>query len=544
LYFADRGVRPLGRAGAFVAGGDDLGAMAYNPAGIYDAGGQFLIDGSWLHFTSDYTRQALLPQFDPNTHKQVGEYVETYPSVQGSSPVLPIPTIGLSLQPHPQWVIALGIWAPNAAIASYPEVTDEGKPAPQRYSLINIDGSLLSIVSLTAAFAPSKELRFGASLQALVGKFRSLATFSGCIPERFFCAPEEPSWDVRAELSVSPIFTPSGNLGAVWAPSNNLRVGASFQLPFYVRAPATLKTRLPSTPVFEKASQDGQDASVAFDIPWTARLGIEVRPVADLRIEAGFAYDKWSMLDAINVTPDGVALTGVAGFPKRYLVPSTSLQKGFQDAFSLRIGGEYSFPLFGYTWEARTGVSYESGAIPNELISVQTLDLPKVTAALGGSLHIGKFRFDATYAHIFAFDATVDPHDARITQVSPVQAAPAKTPDYVNGGTYSARADVFGVGLAYTFGAPSPDHTWSSEAKAWEKKGEKKPDEKKPDDAKAAADKAAAEKAAADKAAEEKKAAADKAAEEKAAEEKAAEEKAAAEKAAADKKKPKGKPKK
>ena len=39
LYYADRGVRPLGRAGAFVAGADDPGAITYNPAGMFDAGG-------------------------------------------------------------------------------------------------------------------------------------------------------------------------------------------------------------------------------------------------------------------------------------------------------------------------------------------------------------------------------------------------------------------------------------------------------------------------------------------------------------------------
>ena len=60
LYFADRGVRPLARGGAFIAGADDLGAIAYNPAGIYEAGSQLLVDASWLHFTSDYTRRSLV----------------------------------------------------------------------------------------------------------------------------------------------------------------------------------------------------------------------------------------------------------------------------------------------------------------------------------------------------------------------------------------------------------------------------------------------------------------------------------------------------
>ncbi|HEX4513004.1 MAG TPA: hypothetical protein VH054_05690, partial [Polyangiaceae bacterium] len=44
LYFSDRGVRPLARGGAFVAGADDLGAMWYNPAGLVDAQGTFLAD--------------------------------------------------------------------------------------------------------------------------------------------------------------------------------------------------------------------------------------------------------------------------------------------------------------------------------------------------------------------------------------------------------------------------------------------------------------------------------------------------------------------
>src|SRR2546422_3661748 len=57
LYFSDRGVRPMGRAGAFVAGADDLGAIWYNPAGLADAGTSVLVDFSWLRFNAEYTRE-------------------------------------------------------------------------------------------------------------------------------------------------------------------------------------------------------------------------------------------------------------------------------------------------------------------------------------------------------------------------------------------------------------------------------------------------------------------------------------------------------
>ena len=58
LYFSDRGVRPMGRAGAYVAGADDLGSIWYNPAGIADAGTSILVDFGWLALRpSSYTRQ-------------------------------------------------------------------------------------------------------------------------------------------------------------------------------------------------------------------------------------------------------------------------------------------------------------------------------------------------------------------------------------------------------------------------------------------------------------------------------------------------------
>src|SRR5262245_12245399 len=121
LYFPDRGVRPLGRGGAFTAGGDDLGSIAYNIAGMYDAGSQLFLDASWVNFNSEFTRQTVVRQVDPNTGEQVGEFLQTYPTVNGSTPFLAIPTIGVSFQPHPQWVLGGGIWAPYAALPSYPE---------------------------------------------------------------------------------------------------------------------------------------------------------------------------------------------------------------------------------------------------------------------------------------------------------------------------------------------------------------------------------------------------------------------------------------
>src|SRR5688572_4735107 len=55
MYWSDRGIRPLGRGGAFVAGADDLGAIAYNPAGLADAGSSLLLDAALVNVRTEFT---------------------------------------------------------------------------------------------------------------------------------------------------------------------------------------------------------------------------------------------------------------------------------------------------------------------------------------------------------------------------------------------------------------------------------------------------------------------------------------------------------
>ncbi|WP_234022639.1 OmpP1/FadL family transporter [Sorangium cellulosum] len=453
VYVTDRGVRPLARGGAFIAGGDDLGAIAYNPAGVYEAGTQILFDVGLFEWRSEYTRQALLRQVDPNTGEPTGtSFVQTMDPVTGSAPVLPIPTLAASFQVDERWVVWGGVWAPYAALASYPEQV-RGMPAPQRYALFTIEGSALAFLGAGAAYAPSRSVRLGAGLGALVGTLNSRVALSGCVPERMFCAPEDPEWDMHSELDVGPIVAPTGQLGALLIPSPRWRIGASFQLPVWVRAPATMRTRLPAAPVFERASQEGEDADVSFELPWILRAGVEVRPTDDLRVELGLGVEGWGMHDEILVEPDGVVLRNVAGFPEEYRVPPVALPRKFESSFSARLGGEYTIQLLDRAWDLRAGLSVEQSAVPPAYLSVITLDAAKVTAAAGVGVHLGPWRFDVTYAHVFVSDVLVDPRDARLAQVSPVQANPPRNPNTINGGAYSTRANVLGLGLAYTFEA-------------------------------------------------------------------------------------------
>jgi long-chain fatty acid transport protein len=451
LFLPDRGVRPLARGGAFVAGADDLGAVTYNIAGTYEAGPQLFADFGLVLVDTTYQRREILRQLDPSTGEEVGRSVLTHPEVEGSAPALPIPTLAASFQPRDAWVLSLAVWAPYAGLMTYPSEV-RGEPAPQRYSLLTLDGSALVFVGAGAAYAPSAEWRVGIQLAALVGKFRTELDFSGCAPERFLCAPEDPDWDVRAEMVASPIVAPTGSVGAIWIPAPWVRAGLSFQAPVYVRTSATLRTRLPSTPMFERARQEGDEASISFDLPWSLRAGIEVRPWESLRVELAGGYEAWSKHDAIEVEPQGIAFKDMAAFPETYWVPPVSQPRGFQDSFRIGLGAEHTREIAGRDVTFRLGGGYESSAVPVEWVNVLAMDSAKLTGAVGVGVALGKARVDLTYGHVAMGSVDVDPEKGRVQQQSPVRARAAEHPVIVNGGHYESSADILGIGVAYSLG--------------------------------------------------------------------------------------------
>jgi long-chain fatty acid transport protein len=449
LYFTDRGVRPMGRAGAFVAGADDLGAIWYNPAGIADAGNSILVDASWLQFSVDYTRVLRVPNADN---------VVTYPSdptVHGGSPVLPLPTVAgsLVLDKQGKFTLAGGVLAPYIALASYPQTVQYPwgpGPSPARYTLSSFDGSLLALPGAWIAYKPIEELRFGLGMMALVGWFQAGVTFSACPQDRLLCAPEQPEYDAAAQMRVGPIFAPSLMGGMTWVPAKVVRVGVSGQLPMVISSEATFKVRMPSASEFDNASEDGDRAHVRFVLPGVVRAGVEARPAHGLRVEAAWVHEFWSAHHSIDAVPEGITIDGVTGLPPKLAVPPISIPRDFQDSDSFRLGGEYHFAVGEYQLDARAGVAYETTAVPPAYLSLSSLDFEKWILSFGGSLYVGKhWRFDAVLAHVFAKSVYVSPDQAQIPRINPL---PGSAPlEAVNGGYYDASANVIGVGLNYKF---------------------------------------------------------------------------------------------
>ncbi len=452
LYTADRGVRPLGRGGAFVAGADDLSSVWYNPAGLADAGTSLFVDFAWMNFSSEYTRKTQVTD--------AGGTVRVVPSnrVDGTTPFLPIPTLGGSYNfgDRKQYTAALGILAPYTSVASYP-LTVDGRPSPSRYSLVSLDGSALTVAGAYFAYKPIEEIRIGLGLQALIGTFRSRVVFSASPPDRLIGAPEDPAYDALSQLNVGPIIAPSANFGITAVPTKHLRFALSGQLPFWVNAPATIRVRLPSAAVFDDAYQDGEEGRVRFRLPPVLRVGAEYRTDLgrenDIRVELAYVREFWSLHDSIELRPDRVRLYGIKGFPSPFGIAPISLPRNFQDSNSLRAGVEYSTKSIftANRTELRAGVSYETSGIPAPWVSPLTYDANKVIVGAGASLHAGgNWRFDAVGALVLLAGTEVAPDEARVPRINPVQGNPTST-EAVNGGTYRARALILGVGAEYKF---------------------------------------------------------------------------------------------
>jgi long-chain fatty acid transport protein len=451
VYFSDRGVRPMGRAGAFVAGADDLSATWYNPAGLTEAGTSLLLDAAWLDVHTSYDQAYAVTSAD-GVKTVIDQPTSGYsPHTTGSTDFFPSPTFAFSktLGNEKRFTIAAGMYIPYIALLTYPETTD-GKPSPGRYALGSfLSGTIGAQPSVWGAYRVTPQLSIGVGFQLLIASVQTTVRVSLCPQDRLSCAPEQPEYDVTARAQVGTFAAPSGNLGIMYAPLPWLRLGASTQLPMLIDSPVTFKARLPDNALFDSAQLDGSSAHIRIMLPAILRLGVEGR-YRTLRVEATWVREFWSMHKSVELIADDIRISGLKGGPSTVTIPNVSVPRNFIDSDSIRLGGEGTFHVWKWDVMLRAGVSFETSAVPRANVSLLSLDFDKVVVSIGGSIYATpKLRLDAVFAHTFAMTTTVDPYEAQVGHINPFPGnAP---PEPTNGGTYAASANLLGVGLNYRF---------------------------------------------------------------------------------------------
>ena len=448
FYLLPRGSGPLGRGGAVVAGADDPHANWYNPAGLAYSGDQLLLDATLTLFETQFTR--------------IDSGGNTLPTVTGYHPYLPIPTVGgsFSIDELPEWTFSIVAMAPNAALMDWPQ----GPDAPQRYSVLTLQGSLLASVSAGVAWRPIKELSIGFATHLIVGSFNATVALSAC--DGVICSfPEDPEHDAVANLSL-PVVYPFFVLGTI-VDLDIVRIGASVSTPYNLEGQARIRVRPPSASSFSGAEvvnrrpgcnwedpsaacRDDTVANVLLRFPWILRLGVEVRPIPELRIELAGVYETWSVQDQAIIDPQDTWIQNALGGGLEYQVGPLSIPRNMKDTISVRLGGAYTIEQ---VVTARLGWSFETGSFSDQFLSPLTIDSDKMTFSGGVTIDASaEVAIDIVGGYLWMASRSV--RDSMVPQSNPIRPPGSVTEAvFVGNGDYSMGAPFFGLGVRWRLDA-------------------------------------------------------------------------------------------
>jgi len=448
FYLAPRGVRPLSRGGAYVAGVEDPHALWYNPAGLAYSGDQLLLDANLTLFEAWYER--------------VDSGGTVLPEAHGYHGYLPIPTLAgsFSFDDAPEWTFALGIAAPNSVLAVWPDARD----APQRYSLLSLEGSLLMSVNGGVAWRPIEEFSIGLAAHILIGSFDATVALSAC--DGVICSfPEDPEYDGVANISLPSVF-PFFVLGTT-IDLDMVRIGLSVATPFNLEGTASVRVRPPPAAAFQGAEvvnrrpgcdwenpdapcRDDTVASSQLEFPWVLRLGVEVRPIPELRVELAAVYETWSVQDAARIDPQDVWIQNALGGGLEYQVGPVDIPRNMNDTISVRLGGAYTIEDI---VTVRAGVSYENGAFGDEWLTVLTIDSDKVIVSGGVGIDVSpEVSIDLNVGYVWMAPRNVT--NSMVPQANPIRPPMSDVGAvFVGNGTYDTSAPFFGLGMRWRLDA-------------------------------------------------------------------------------------------
>jgi len=428
MYLPIRGVRASGRAGAIIAGVDDVSALWINPAGLAKLGGASgLVDATFVG--------------QQVTHTRIDSGGNTQPAVNNESPGLPVPSLGFAAAVGDRLVIGGGLWAPYASLGRYAE------DGPQRYASVDQSRSAIVTVGLGVAVKLGDRVRLGATLQDHIASLSTSIVLSGC-PGQTVCAPEDPEWDSFNRIDQTTYFSPSGSVGAQVDLGARATVGLAVQLPVGISGQGTLHSRLPSSGFFDGAAVEGDRADVSLDLPMAVRFGIEVRP-GRWRIEAATTIERWSTQEQITIQPVGVRIVNAPGVGT-YEFGTIVIPRDFKDTVAAQLGVEGQ-PVAGKPLTVRGGYLFETGAPPDATLSVLNVDGAKHLVTAGVGYRAGRWTVDAMFGFGAMLTRTVDPSEAHVPQVNPIRDDSAPLPVYVNAGEYRSSWILAGLGATRAF---------------------------------------------------------------------------------------------
>jgi hypothetical protein len=117
-----------------------------------------------------------------------------------------------------------------------------------------------------------------------------------------------------------------------------------------------------------------------------------------------------------------------------------SIPRNWKDTYGVRFGGDWN--VIANLMAIRLGVSYETGAVPNEYMNIDFWPLKKVGVHAGLTTQLGRQKFTIAYSHVFYETVAVPVGTGKVVDIA------AEAPDRgqaVNEGYYQAALDVISL---------------------------------------------------------------------------------------------------
>ncbi len=464
VYLPGNGSRSGGMADAVVATGADGDAVIHNPSNLAKLRGFGLrFDGQLSVQTASFLRAPEGDQKYDWVNKKV------FPIF------IPILSLWYNFQKVGPGSLTLSLfsYAPHGKTGyHYPEKQPERKdgkepcqkaekgeaivcdpmpdPGPQRTVLIAITSPLV-FSGLAAAYEwninKDWALRFGGSFKiGYLGVYqRQTAVVAG-----IFYKPSSPKitpGEAIMEIDING-FSPTGDLALSLDMPAGFSFGTSFAFPVTFRASGTLTVTLNKT-IAKFATIYGKNIDVITSFPAVLRFGFGWQGYG-LRLELGFFMEFWSILKEFKIIPQDIEIEAGIGIKKRTKLPEFTFPQEMNDAFSIRFGAEYQ------PWKyllLRTGVLYESNAVPLERLNVNSIDYPKIAITGGVSfLTPWGFQIDVSFMHSFQREFVVENSPIRPVDVSPKGLQYPKPLPSTSNGTYRYSATIVSFGIQGSWG--------------------------------------------------------------------------------------------
>ena len=376
----EHGARAMAQGGAWAARAYDGSAIFFNPAGL-----GFQTQGSAYLGTTIIMPSATF--YGPtnqgqSTKNEMVSQTFTPINIYGTYPVME----GL--------VVGLGIYNPFGLGTEWNE-NWTGKYITQKVDLQSF------FFTPTVSYKVSDKLSVGVGVNFVTGnvtlsKIANAATFGGKDPQ------------VKLDLSGTGV---GYNAGILFKPDPMISLGLSFRTTVALDATGSAKFT-PSSPLFPEG-----DAGAFLKLPSTGFLGVAIKPMANLELEADYQFVGWSTYKELKID-----------FKSNNT--STVSPKNYEDTYILRVGGEYTMDEFQF----RLGYLFDNNPVLDQYTEPLLPDADRNGFNLGVGYKINEsMHVDVSYLFL-KFD------ERRVTNT-----------EIKFDGVYQSSANLFGVNFGYNF---------------------------------------------------------------------------------------------